>query len=238
MKTPLLLLVLAGLAPAQSKPASMVNLTFVDVEPSMMEHYEAQTAAVAEAYKKTGAAFRLNYRPLFGSRLTYLSVVPVTDMTRWEQTGGELEHRMGPEAFRTWLPEYRKTTRGSARILIRTIQENTILDAKAGSLPILILTRTRVDFSRRAEYESRNKTVVIPAMKKAGVKRYILSRAVFGGANNEYFSARLHASLAEAETVNQMISHLPIAAGLIQSSERFVYRINPKTSFSKGVEIR
>lgn len=237
MKTGLLLLILAGFASAQPKLADMAVLIFTEVAPTMVEQYQTHAATVSDAYKKAGLPFRMHYQSLFGRGLSFLSTIPVTEMASWE-SGTDLEKRMGTAAYQKWLPEYRKTITGATRLFVRPIPENTIQDTPVGSLPIMVMQRTRVEFSRRSEFETRNRTLVIPALKKAGVKRYVLSRVVFGGHSNEYITARLHAGLADAEKANQVIAGIPIPAGLVLSSERTMYRVNPKASFAQGVVIR
>ncbi|MBS1824776.1 MAG: hypothetical protein JST93_05610 [Acidobacteria bacterium] len=237
MKSVFLFFGLTALAAAQPALPELVAMLFAQVRPEMTAQYDAQGLAVRDAYQKTGAQYRMNYRPLFGNTFQYLSTMPVRDVADWEN-GSDLEKRMGAAAYQKWLPEYRKTISGTARLLVRPIADSSIRDMPVGSLPFVVVQRIRVEFSRRAEFEARSKNAVVPALKKAGVKRYVLSRVVFGGGANEYVSVRMHGSLADAEKGNQVVSGIPIPAGLVLSSERMVFRVNAKTSFSQGVEIR
>ncbi|MFN7939858.1 MAG: hypothetical protein U0R19_41405 [Bryobacteraceae bacterium] len=237
MKKLFLFFGLTCLAAAQTAPPELVAMIFATVRPEMTALYETQSMAVLDAYQKTGAQYRMNYKPLFGNGFLYLSTMPVRDMADWEN-GTDVEKRMGAAAYQKWLPEYRKSVSGTTRLLVRPVADSAIRDVPVGSMPIVVVQRIRVEFGRRAEFEARSKNSVVPALKKAGVKRYVLSRVVFGGGANEYVSVRLHASLADAEKGNQAVTSVPMPAGLVLSSERMVFRVNARTSFSKGVEVK
>ncbi len=237
MKSLLVLVALAGIASAQPKISDLVVMTFAGVTPSMATEFEARSVAIRDAYQRSGAPYRFGYVPLFGRTFTYLSITPVTAITDWDN-GPDLGRRMGEAAYQKWLPEYRKTITRTERKMARVIPDLTIQDVPMGSQPIMVLQLTRVEFSRRAEFEARIRTATIPALKKAGVKRYVVRRTIFGGPSNEYVSIRLHSDSAAAEKANQALASIPMPAGLILSNDRLVFRINPKTSFAQGVEIR
>ncbi len=145
---------------------------------------------------------------------------------------------MGEAAYQKWVQQYTRTISRAVRVVVKRVPDLSIEDAPRGTLPVLMMQRTRVAFDRRAEFEARLRNTVIPAMRKAGVKRMIVSRVLFGGPSNEYIITRSHNGLVEADKANQVIMSLPLAAGLVLSNERSVFRVSPGMSFSQGVQIK
>lgn len=236
MKTLLILAAAASLASAQPKTPDMAVFVFTDVIPSMTADYQAASVAIRDTYKKNGVPFYLSYDRLFAGTRT-LSVTPLSDLSS-RDNGTPIRKMMGEEAYQKWVPQFRRTHSGNEFVVVRTVPNTSIQDAPIGSLPVVVVTRTRVAPDRRAEYEARIRDVTIPALKKAGAKRYVLTRVMFGGGSNEYITVRSHNGLVEADKANQVIASAPPAAGLVLSSERMVYRINPQLSYAQGVEIR
>lgn len=226
-----LLVLFAGLAMAQSKLPDLVGIVMTEVNPSMTDDWIGSQSAVRDAYRKAGQPFRLLYAPVFATR--YLSVTPISDLSQYD-AGLPVQKMMGDEAYKKWVAQARKGSSSLTRLVLRANQNLTIQDAPMGTLPMLVLTRTRVAPDRVAEFEARLKDVVIPAYRKAGVKRMVVSRVAYGGAPNEYFTFRSHAGLAEAEKISQVQSQLvPNKPGIILSQERLVYRLNRDVSFVK-----
>jgi hypothetical protein len=239
MKPILLIAALAGLATAQPKLPELAVLSITDVIPSKLVEYQAGLATVRDAYKKAGSPVFLGYNRVFGGA-NVLSVRTLNDLSSFNDgPSGFLIKSMGEAAYRKFFAQYSQTFTGTRNLLIRPVAGLNIQDAPTGSLPLLVLTRSIVASGRAAEFEARLRDVVMPAMKKAGVKRYVVTRVVFGGGMTEYVIFRGHNSLVDAEKANDLVAKLaPAPAGLVTSAERTVYRIDPKTSYSEGVEIR
>ncbi len=224
---------LAATGFGQTKVPDMVAIVYTDVIPARTAENEAGLAKIRDAYKKAEYPFYLNLTRLFAGPQA-VSISPVSDLASREQ-GVPLGKLMGEAEYQRFLGEYRQTHTGSHFLLVRTMPHLTIQDAPIGSLPVVVMQRTKVAFDRRAEFESRLRETIIPALKKAGVKRLVASRVMFGGASNEYVMVRSHAGLADAEKASEVIGRFPPAPGLVLSSDRMVYRINPALSFAEGI---
>lgn len=225
----------AGLALAQSKGDAIpdyVHVTFSTVKPDSVNAWQQSMAVLRDLYKKNGYAFRLQFAPLYGTN-RYFSVAPAKSVTEFDQ-GQPIEKMMGKAAYDKWSAEYRKTMeQGIVRLMLKSIPGLQIRDASRMSAPLSGMSRIRVAPGRAAEYEARAKNVLFPAYRKAGVKRASVWRVLFGAAGTEFVTFAQYSSLAEAEKVVQLLDQTPAPAGLILSSERSIYRLNPELSYTQ-----
>ena len=225
----------AGLAFAQSKGDAMpdyIHVTLNQVKPDSVAAWQQNSAALRDVYKKNGYTFRLQFSPLYGTN-NYLNVVPAKSVTEMDE-GLPVEKMMGKAAYDKWLPEYRKTVdSGLVRLMLKSVPELQIRDAQRMTASLAGMTRVIVAPGRAAEYEARVKNFLLPAFRKAGIKRASVWRVLFGGTSAEYVIFSQYSSLADAEKVIQSVAQNPAPAGLVISSERSMYRLNRELSYTQ-----
>ncbi|MBI4908211.1 MAG: hypothetical protein HY820_31585 [Acidobacteria bacterium] len=225
----LLMTIFAGVALAQTKTPDIVLYGISEVKPEMVHEWYAAQTALRDVFRNGGQEFRYVYAPVFATK--YITITPIPDLSQWDE-GIPVQKMMGGEAFEKWATQARKGYTSLTRVAAR-FTGLAIRDAPGGTLPILVLTRSIVDPDRTAEFEARLKDVVMPALRKAGVKRMTVRRVIFGGAPTEYFITRSHSRMAEADRANEVVRQLPRKPGLVLSSERTVYRLYQPASFTK-----
>jgi hypothetical protein len=209
-----------------------VVLTYSDIKPESTDNWYRSQATLSEALRKAGFMFRNVNAPVFGDN-RFMSVTPMASITEFDQ-GLPTERAMGKPAYDKWAMEVRKMSNSQVtRVLLKRLPDLAILDAPRGSLPLSVVTRTRVAPDRAADYVARIKNDVLPTQRKSGVKRSSFWRVIAGGGSNEFISFSGYSSLADAERQIQAIAQRPPAAGVVLSTERTVYRVHRESSFTK-----
>jgi hypothetical protein len=229
----LLLIALAACAqPKGIATPELVLLTFLDVKQEATESWLANQKAFADAARKGGIAFRLLSEPVAGDT-RYYSAVPLSSMADLDR-GTPIQNVMEKGAYDKLVAEARRTTnRRAYNLVLKLVPGATIEEVPRGSLPLTVMTRTRVAADRAAEYENRIKNVLLPNLRKAGVKRASFWRIVLGGGSAEFASISGFTSLADAEKARLVTAQTPPAPGLVLSTERAAYRLRPELSYTQ-----
>ncbi len=172
--------------------------TTTRVKPEMRREFEASLKQLMAAYKKSGVPWFLTLQNFAGETTEYTTVVPVTKF-------GDLD---GPPVVvkvlgeQKWENLSRKidrcyTTQTRQYAARQTELEINKTDAPMGTY--WLETRTLVAQGRMDDYLTWIKNEYLPALEKAGVARFFVSRPIFGGEGAEVVSSRMLKNLAEID---------------------------------------
>lgn len=196
-----LALALSRVAPAQpaSQPiAEWSVITVTQIKPEFRQEYEAFQKEVTAAYKKQGAPFRVVVQTMFGDINEYLSVAPLAKYAdldgpsmlvkaMGEAKSQQLLRRAGGYV----LSMHRYTSLAMPDVSIRT------------SLPdqgeYAQVTTYRLMPGKATAFSDYIKNDYLPAMRKADVANFWVSRPIFGADLNERTTVRLMHKLAELD---------------------------------------
>lgn len=106
-------------------------------------------------------------------------------------------------------------------------------------LPMFVVTRHELAPGRKAEWLAFMREHFVPAVRKSGVKQYVVQETVFGGNANEVYTLRFMERYGDLDTGGlrrqlgddayaQLMAKLP--AGVVTQTERYVVRTRPDLS--------
>lgn len=177
---------------------SWIGSTTIRVKPERRREFEASLKEIVEASRKAGIPWFLTLQNFAGDTSEYTTVVPILKF-------GDLED---PPAIVTVLGERgwdrltrkldRCSTTQSRQYAVRQPQ----LEIRKADLPLgayWLETRTLVAPGRMEEYLTWLEKDYRPALEKAGVAHFLVSRVIFGGDGGEVVSSRMLESLSEID---------------------------------------
>jgi len=128
-------------------------------------------------------------------------------------------------------------------VAIETRPELSI-EPKSGWEPKLaVVTTTTIAPGRDDDYENFVKTAVLPAIRKANPKAYLVSRVAYGGNLNQYISVVLLDSFADLQRWREAFAKEAAAArlaaksaGIVTNRENAIYRYAPDLSITPSAQ--
>lgn len=224
---------------AAQTPNQMMRIATTKVKLGMLSDYEEGQRMLNAAYKKSGVAWREVWSTtLFGEAGSYVSVAPVTNMAQFD----------GPSPMTHMSLEERLKYQNLARNAVEST--HYVLGQSVDALSLRSDRTTRPKFARvlyvkvkpgkQAEFEEFVKTLVLPAMKNAGVKDYWVIRTVLGGATGEYTVLTIFDKWAEMDAMlspeklfgAQYKAYLAKVAETVDSAESMVAQTLPDLSYT------
>jgi len=181
---------------AQGSPQK-VRFAVIKVKPDMGGESRDMVAAVTAAYKKAGVPWRHVWEPGgFGDGTKVLTVVPMVKKSDWDSL--PFISAMGEAEFQQYAAKASKTFT-SVEYSVELSRPEISIDS--GTIPPFILLATvTVAYGKEGAWESKTRTEVLPALKKAGVKEYWVTRNMYGGeSTSTYTIATGISSLADLE---------------------------------------
>jgi len=172
--------------------------TTTRVKPEMRQEFEASLKQIMAAYKKAGIPWFLTLQNFAGETTEYTTVVPVAKF-------GDLD---GPPVVVKVLGEQgwgnlsRKIDRCYTTQTRQYAARQPELEINKVDVPMGVYwleTRTLVAQGRMDDYLTWIKNEYLPALEKAGVARFFVSRPIFGGEGGEVVSSRMLKNLAEID---------------------------------------
>jgi hypothetical protein len=172
--------------------------TTTRVKPEMRQKFEACLKQIIAAYKKAGIAWFLTLQNVAGETTEYTTVVPVMKF-------GDLD---GPLVVASVLGEQgweklsRKIDRCYSTQTRQYAARQAELEIDKVDVPMgayWLETRTLVAQGRMEDYLTWLKNDYRPALEKAGVAHFLVSRPIFGGEGGEVVSSRMLKNLAEID---------------------------------------
>jgi hypothetical protein len=172
--------------------------TTTRVKPEMRQEFEASLKQIMAAYKKAGIPWFLTLQNFAGDTTEYTTVVPVMKF-------GDLD---GPPVVVKALGEQgwgnlsRKIDRCYTTQTRQYAARQPELEINKVDVPMGVYwleTRTLVAQGRMDDYLTWVKNEYLPALEKAGVARFFVSRPIFGAEGGEVVSSRMLKNLAEID---------------------------------------
>jgi hypothetical protein len=174
----------AVLASAQTAPP-LLSIARAQVRPERMAEYLEIQTKFTEAYKKSGASFRY---VLVGSVGNPNEVITVSSMNSYAERDAEspVQKALSPAEWASLTAR-----RSQCTVSVRTTIERTLPDEsiRTPDLPMprfIRETRTRVRPNMQTPYRALIKSDLLPALKKLGVKSYLLRQVQWGSSRVEF----------------------------------------------------
>ncbi|MEP6768409.1 MAG: hypothetical protein ABJC61_07045 [Acidobacteriota bacterium] len=164
----------------------------------MREEFEASLKQIVAAYRKAGVPWFLTVQNFAGDASEYTTSVPV--MKFGDLDGPPIGLKVLGE--REWGKLSRKIDRCYTTQTRKYAAPQHELEINRGDAPpgvYWLETTTLVAQGRMDDYLTWLKNDYRPALEKAGVARFVVSRPIFGGEGGEVVSARMLKNLAEID---------------------------------------
>lgn len=239
-KAPLLggIFVMAAVSLCAQTPNQMMRISTTKVKLGMLNDYQQGQKMLNAAYKKAGAPWREVWSTsLFGEAGNFVSVAPVTNMAQFD-TPGPVTH-MSVEDRLTYQNLTRNCVESSRYVLGQSVDALSIRSERTSPPKFARVINVRVKPGKQLEFEDFVKTLVLPAMKGAGVKDYWVIRTVLGGALGEYTILTIFDKWAEMDAMMspeklfgaQYKAYLAKIAETVDNADSMVARTHPDLSF-------
>ena len=208
------------------------------VKPDMLTEYEGYVKQIAAAYKKAGTPFFIVYQNYSGDLTEYTSVLPITKFAEMDGPN-PLAKVLGEEGLANLVRGIRGCTTSQLRYFSQA--QNDLMIAKGAIGTLFVQNRTVVANGKIDEYLAWMKSDLKPAMEKAGVTQYRVSRPLFGAPNSSMVeSVRMVKDFAEIDggpILNQKLGADAVRAmnakvsGIVQSTRVTLIRVRPDLSY-------
>jgi len=252
----LLAVLLTTFAFAQTKPAAksqdksaatstkapikreLISLTFLVIKPGMgPEWQEFRKSETLPAYRKGGIKDQEVWNTaIFGEGGGYVLVTPIESLAQYDGSSPILR-ALGQEGASAHAAKAARFTERAHSIAIETRPDLSIAPSPGTEPKLAVVTTTTIAGGRDDEYENFVRTAVLPAIKKASPKGYLVSRVVYGGNLNQYTSVVLLDNFADLQRWRETFAKEAITAklaaksiGIVTSRENAVYRLMSELS--------
>jgi hypothetical protein len=160
--------------------------------------YEATMKEITAAYKKAGAAARVVVQTVLGDLMEYTSIVPLANFAEMDGPS-PLVKALGEAGSQRLLKKSGAYLNSVHRVTALAMPDITIMDPTASPGEYAAVTIWRLFPGKGAEFTAFMKDDYLPAMRKAEVKNFWVSRPIFGGDLDERFTVRPMQKLAELD---------------------------------------
>lgn len=216
--------------------------TTTKVKPEMRQEFERYLKQLMAAYKKAGTPWFLTLENFAGDMLEYTTVVPVMKF-------GDLD---GPSVVVKVLGEegWEHLSRNIARCYTAQTRQyatpQTELEINKTDVPMGIYwveTSTLVAPGKMGDYLNWLKNDYRPALEKAGVAHFQVSRPIFGAVAGEIVTTRMLKNLAEIDggpVLSKALNDEEARAvnarsvALVSSSNTRIVRVRTDLTYSAG----
>ena len=225
------------LCSAQDKGPTWLRFQTSTIKPEMKQEYEGYIKQVAAAYKKARVPLFVVYENVAGNMNEYTSVLGIMKFADMDGTP-PLVNSLGEEASANLLRNLARCQTSQTRYYSLPEVDLAINKGPLGTL--FIQTRTLVTAGKMPDYQNWLKNDYKPALEKAGVTGFRVSRPIFGVAGNQIETIRMIKDFAEIDggpILNQKLGADAARAlnakanGLVQSSRTSIIRVRPDLSF-------
>src|SRR5262249_22611372 len=128
----------------------------------------------------------------------YVIVTPIESLAQYDGASPTVR-ALGQEGARTYAAKAARFTESAHSVAIETRTDLSIAPSPGAEPKLALVTTTTIAVGRDEEFENFVKTAVLPAIKKAAPKGYLVSRVVYGGNLNQYTSVVLLDNFADLQ---------------------------------------
>jgi len=190
---------LSGISFAQPNPAPQWSIvTFAQIKPEYRMEYEATVKEITAAYKKAGVASRLVVQTILGDLMEYTTIVPLANYAQMDGPS-PLVKALGEAGSQRLLKKSGAYLNSVHRVTVLAMPDLTIMDATASTGEYAAVTTWKLFPGKATEFTAFMKDDYLPAMRKAEVKNFWVSRPIFGGNLDERITVRPMQKLAELD---------------------------------------
>ena len=229
-------------ASAQTPPAPVrLSIQIVNVKPEALNDWIAlQEKETIPALKKIKAAPREAWTTaFFGEAFQFFFSQPLEKFANYDNPQGPMIRALGEAGARAYNDKLRKMIVSQQTIAINVLPES-IVPPESYVPKFMILNFNYAVPGRAADYNAFLRNDLLPVIRKAKPVGYVLSRTLHGGDANEFVTARYIEKMADLDGPNLQQQAIGTEAanklgaktdGMIQRTERRVYRYVPNLSF-------
>ena len=228
-------------AVAQQPAPTRSSVTVVRVKPDMVDAWvDFQAKRTVPMLKKAGIAQRDVYRSAYGQGFEFRIVQPIAKFADRDNPTSPVERALGAPAAKDYNDTLRKMIANQQTWIIEGAADAS-LDPNPNAIhKILVLTTTHIAPGRAPDYLNYIKADLLPAQKKGQAKRFLVSRVLFGGDNNEFRLASFEDKFADLDGPTAVVRALGAdgaakmaqkTVGIVVSSQRVVYVREEALSF-------
>lgn len=225
----------AAQAPAQRQ---IISLQFVRLKTGMQTEWrEFRKNETLPTLQKGGAKQSALWgMATFGESGSFLIVGSPQDSLAEYDNPTPLQRGLGQEGAAAYNAKNARLVESVHIAAIETRPDLSLPPKPDYQAKFMVVTTTTIEQGYNAEYENFLKTQVLPAIKKAAPKGYLVAQVVYGGNLNQYIGAVMLDSFADLqkyrEALNKEIAAAKITgkgAGIV-SRENATYRFVPELS--------
>ncbi|MBI4893267.1 MAG: hypothetical protein HY821_21775 [Acidobacteria bacterium] len=170
---------------AAQTPNQMIRIATSKVKLGMLSDYQEGQKLLNAAYKKAGSPWREVWSSsLFGEAGVYVSVSPVSSMAQFDSPSPMSQ--MSLEDRLKYQNLSRNCIESTRYVLGQTVDALSIRSQRTTPPKYARVLNVQTKPGKQVEFESFVKTIVLPAMKNAGVKDYWVIRTLMGGGVGSY----------------------------------------------------
>jgi hypothetical protein len=194
-----LALMLGGLAMGQPVP-DLMRISYYKVKAGGTYDYAEGIKLVNEAYKKQGTPWRRAWSAtLFGQTFTGVLVTPVKNFAQYDSPGPMSGMSTADNIkFQTVM---RSAVEESRHVLARFAPELSIIPGPLPQKTHARMMTVVVKPGKNLEFEEMIKTMLLPALKQAGINDYRVNRVLLGSAVGEYIIVMPFAKWADVDAL-------------------------------------
>ncbi len=231
---------------AQTEPAPKWSVvTITTIKPDMRTEYEAWQKQLTAAYKKAEVPSRAVLQTVMGDLFEYVSVAPIAHFADLDGLT-PVEKALGKDPAANLMKKGSAYLTSARRMATLDMEELTIRN-KTEPAPFAVVTIMRLASGKAPEFTAWMKDEYLPAMKKAELKNFWVSRTVFGGDPNERVTVRPMKALSEIdagpltvkalgeEGSRKLMSH---TAGIVESVQFRIMKYRPDLSYELAAPVK
>lgn len=194
-----LTLMTAGQVMGQTVP-DLMRISYYKVKATGTYDYQEGIKLVNQSYKKYGAPWRRAWAStMFGQTYTGVLVTPVKNFAEFDSPGPMAGMSTSDNIkFQTLM---RNAVEDSRHVLARFAPELSIYPGPLPEKTHARMMTTVVKPGKAQEFEEMIKTMLLPALKAAGIKDYRVNRVMLGSAVGEYIIVMPFAKWAELDAL-------------------------------------
>jgi hypothetical protein len=229
---------LSGVSFAQPPTQQWSIITTTQIKPEFRMEYEAAQKELAAAYKKGGVDSRLIVQTILGDLGEYTSIVPLGKYAELDGPSPTVK-ALGETGSQRLLKKAGAYMNSLHRVTALAMPDISITTPMDNPGEYATVTTWKLFPGKAAEFIAFMKDDYIPAMRKAELKNFWVSRPIFGGDLDERITVRPMHKVAELDggplTVKALgadkAQELNAKMGkIVQSTHFSVVRVRPELS--------
>jgi hypothetical protein len=183
---------------AQANGPTWLRFQNTRVRPEMRQEYEGYMKQIAAAYKKTSVPFFITTQNVAGDMTEYTSVLPLMKFGDMDGPNPLLKV-IGEEGLANLGRAAARCEISATRYYSLPMNDLMINKGTAATGMLWMMTRTFLNQGKFPEYEAWMKNDLKPALEKAGVTQFRVSRPIFGVPGGEVQTVRMLKDFAEID---------------------------------------